>query len=141
MPTPNLFVGGPLGDVMRSAVRASTQNTIIRRAYVAIGASGAATVTQTTDASGGTITCVKNTTGIYDITFPVLAAVATSIPTIRVWVVLSTATTVSQAFCKAFSPTAGTAQAVTALNAAGTPVEPASGDILAIEIVACDTTG
>jgi hypothetical protein len=126
---------------MRPLVRTPIQNTIVRRAYVAIGASGAATVTQAADAAGGTITCVKNTTGVYDITFPILAAVATSIPTIRVWVILSAATTVSQAFCKAFSPTAGTAQAVTALNAAGTPVEPANGDILGIEIVAADTTG
>jgi hypothetical protein len=136
-----LLVGGVLGDALRPQIRSTINNTLVRRAYVAIGASGAATVTQATDAAGGTITCVKNTTGIYDVTFPKLDAVATSVPLIRVWVVLSTATTVAQAFCKAYSPTAGTAQFVTALNAAGTPVEPASGDILAIEIVAADTSG
>jgi len=136
-----LYVGGIVGDALRSQVRSNVANTLTRRAYVAIGASGAATVTSTADAAGGTITCVKNTTGIYDVTFPVLAAVATSMPLIRVWVVLSAATTVSQAFCKAFAPTSGTAQFVTALNAAGTPVEPASGDILAIEITAADTAG
>lgn len=136
-----LFTGGILGDALRSQARTTSNNVLIRRAYIAIGASGAATVTQSNDAAGGTITVVKNTTGVYDVTFPVLDAVATSIPTIRVWVVLSAATTVAQAFCKAYAPTSGTAQFVTALNAAGTPVEPANGDILALEIVACDTRG
>ena len=129
---------GLLGDTQRAVSRTNVLNTVIRRAYVAIGASGAATVTCPADAAGGVITCVKNTTGVYDVTFPATAAVATSVPTIRTWVVLSPTPTVAQAYAKAFAPTSGTAQIVTALNAAATPVEPANGDILAIEIIAAD---
>lgn len=137
----SLNVGGVLGDVLRSQARTTVQNTLVRRAYVAIGASGAATVTQVADAAGGTITCVKNATGIYDVTFPALAAIATSVPILKVGVMLSAAATVAGSYIKAFSPTAGTAQIVTYLNTAGTPVEPANGDLLFIEISAADTQG
>lgn len=136
-----LFVGGQLGDVMRSNVRSSVPNTLSRRAYIAIGASGAATVTQVTDAAGGTITCVKNATGIYDITFPICDALATSVPILRFGVQLSAAATVAGAYVKAYAPLSGTAQVVTYLNTAGTPVEPANGDLLFLELVCGDTRG
>lgn len=135
-----LFLG-VLGDTQRSVARTTVLNTVVRRAYVAIGASGAATVTQVADAAGGTITCVKNTTGIYDVTFPIQAAVATSVPILKVGVMLSAAATVAGSYIKAYSPTAGTAQIVTYLNTAGTPVEPANGDLLFIELTSADPNG
>lgn len=135
-----LFVGGTLGDTQRAVVRCATPNSNSWRCHVAIGASGAATVSTTTDAAGGVVTCVKNATGIYDITFPVLAAVGTSVPTIRAWVMTSAAATVAGTYVKAFAPTSGTAQIVTYLNTAGTPVEPANGDVLGLEIVAASTS-
>ena len=128
-----LFVGGIFGDALRSQVRTGTANTIMKRAYVAIGASGAATVT-TSDG----ITCVKNTTGVYDVTYAISTAVsATNQPSVRAWV-YSPATTVANAYVKAFTPASGTCQIVTFLNTAGTPVEPASGDVLWIEIALSD---
>jgi hypothetical protein len=110
-------------------IRSADDNQVEFRAYVAIGASGAATVS---NGNATYITCVKNTTGVYDITFPPFAASATSLCTIKVNIALSVTPTVSQATVIAFSPTAGTAQIKTALNAAATGVEPASGDALEI---------
>lgn len=135
----SLFVGGPLGDTQRANIRCATQNSNSWRCHIAIGASGAATVSTTTDAAGGVVTFVKNTTGVYDVTFPVLAAVGTSVPTIRAWVMTSAATTVAGTFVKAFAPTSGTAQVITYLNTAGTPVEPANGDVIGLELVAAST--
>lgn len=135
-----LFVGGVLGDTQRAVARCNVPNTNIWRAHVAIGASGAATVSTVADAAGGTITCVKNTTGVYDVTFPVLAAVATSVPSIRADILQSAATTVAKCYPKAFAPTSGTAQIITFLNTAGTPVEPANGDSFFIEVVGASTT-
>jgi hypothetical protein len=134
-----LYVGGLLGDTQRALMRCATPNTNVWRAYVAVGATGAPTVTTSTDAAGGAIGVTRNTTGVYDITFPVLAAVGTSIPSIRAWILQSATPTVAQAFPKAFAPTSGTAQIVTALNAAGTPVDPANGDSFMVEIVAAST--
>lgn len=133
MPTPST-VGGNLSEAVGGLMRVNNPNTISLLAYVAIGASGAATVSQN---GGGTgpVTCVKNTTGVYDITFPVFAASATSLCHIHVKAITSPAATVARAYNKAFAPTSGTAQIVTYLNTAGTPVEPASGDSFVIEIV------
>lgn len=127
---------GLLGTTQSAVGRTSIPNSHTWRAHVAIGAAGAATVTTLADAVGGTITCVKNTTGIYDITYPILAAVATSVPVIKCDILQSAAVTVAKAYFKAFAPTAGTAQVVTFLNTAGTPVEPASGDSFYIEVTA-----
>lgn len=128
MSTPST-VGGNASGSVRGLMRVADDDTVTFRAYVAIGASGAAT---TSNGNATYITCVKNTTGVYDVTFPVFAASATSLATIKVNVVLSATPTVSQATVVAFSPTAGTAQFKTALNAAATGVEPASGDALEI---------
>lgn len=129
---PTRKVGGFYGDDLRGLRRTQFNDIIERRASVAIGASGAATVT------GTGITCVKNTTGVYDVTFPAMAATSGVPFTLRVWIVQSAAVTVANAVIKAVSFTAGTAQFTTSLNTAGTPVEPASGDILAIEVVGAD---
>lgn len=117
-----------LGDYDSANVKAVGLNTVISRCVVAVGASGAATV----DARGWTV--VKNTTGIYDVTYPAVAANARAI--LRHGIMLSTAATVADTYAKALSFTAGTAQLVTFLNTAGTPVEPASGDSFWIELVA-----
>lgn len=135
-----LYVGGLLGDSQRAVRRSNVLNDVARRAYIAIGATGAPTVTSPVDASGGVIGCTRSGAGTYAITFPVLAAVATSVPVIRAWVVLSAAATVAQANFTAFAPTSGTATMVTALNAAGTAVDPANGDVLCIELTAGDPT-
>src|ERR1700753_4218087 len=127
-----LYVGGILGDSQRAVRRTNVTNDVTRRAYVAIGATGAPTVTCPADASGGVIGCTRSGTGHYAITFPLLAALATSVPVIRAWVVQSAAATVAQANFTAFAPTSGTATMVTALNAAGTAVDPANGEILCI---------
>jgi|SRR6185436_9979241 len=118
-----------LGDYDFTPLRAQGLNTVISRAVVAIGASGAATV----DGDRGW-TCVKNATGIYDVTFPAVSANARAIFNARV--MLSVSATVAGSYTKALSTTAGTAQIVTYLNTAGTPVEPASGDYLFLELIA-----
>jgi hypothetical protein len=130
MSTPST-VGGNSAGTVKNVVRSPLDNHLRLVAYVAIGASGAATVSQS---GGALITVTKNTTGIYDVTFPPFAASATSLCTIQVRVILSAAMTVSQATCIAFSPTAGTAQFKTALNTAGTGVEPANGDALLVVV-------
>lgn len=117
-----------LGDYDAPNARAVGLNTVTSRCVVAVGASGAATV----DARGWTV--VKNATGIYDVTYPAVAANARAI--LRGGILLSTAATVADTYTKALSFTAGTAQIVTFLNTAGTPVEPASGDSFWLELVA-----
>lgn len=131
------ILGGIFGDALRTFVRNGNLDTLVRRAYIAIGATGAPTITT---ADGITVT--RTGVGTYTGTFPLVAAVsATAIPTIRAWVVLSAVPTVSQCTITAFSPTAGTFGFTVALNAAATGVEAANGDILGIEIVVNDTNG
>jgi hypothetical protein len=118
-----------VGDKSQYPVRATKHDAVYGWAVVDIGASGAATVTTNCG-----ITCVKNTTGVYDVTFPPFPAQATSHAYIGMRILKSAATTVAQAGCLAYDLAAGTAQFKTALNTAGTGVEPASGDQLLIEI-------
>lgn len=134
MPTPSV-AGGFGAEAYGGLMRINNPNTITLLAYVAIGASGAATVYQNGGSAAGPITCVKNTTGTYDVTYPVMAASTTSLAHCKVRVVLSAAATVAGSYVKAFAPTSGTAQIITYLNTAGTPVEPANGDAFVIEIV------
>lgn len=138
MPTPSV-IGGNAVEVVQGVLRVNNPNSIQWTAYVAVGASGAATVSQNGSTAAGPVTCVKNTTGIYDITFPVMVASATSLAHCDVRIALSAAATVAGAYVKAFSPTAGTAQIVTYLNTAGTPVEPASGDAFTVKIFGTHT--
>lgn len=133
MATPST-AGGVLSEAISGLMRVNNPNTICLRAYVAIGASGAATVSQN-GGGVGPITVVKNTTGVYDVTFPVFAAATTSLFGINAHSIFSAAATVARAYVKAQAPTSGTAQIVTYLNTAGTPVEPASGDSFILEIV------
>lgn len=118
-----------LGDYAPAPMKAQGLNTVLSRAVVAIGASGAATV----DGDSGW-TCTKNTTGTYDVTFPIVSANARAVFVARV--MLSAAATVAGSYTKALSFTAGTAQIITYLNTAGTPVEPANGDYLYLELIA-----
>ena len=113
-------------------VRALKQETILARGIVDIGASGAATLT--TD--GGILTCTKNTTGVYDVTFDPIQTQATSLAFVRAKVLKSAAPTVGNAITLAYSLSAGTWQFTTNGNAIATPVEPASGDQILLEIVA-----
>lgn len=132
-----LYTGGIIGDVAKTQIRTGTVNTIQRRAYVAIGASGAPTVT-TSDG----ITVTRSSAGVYTGTCPVTTAVsATNQPTLRIWVVQSAAITVSQCTITAFAPQSGTFGFTSALNTAGTAVDPANGDILGIEYTASDLNG
>jgi len=117
------------GDKAQAPVRATKHDTVYGWAVVDIGASGAATVT-----SNCGITCVKNTTGVYDVTFSPFPAQSTSHAYISLRVLKSAAVTVANAVCLAYDLSAGTAQFKTSLNTAGTGVEPASGDQLLIEI-------
>lgn len=124
----SLHVGGPLGDTQRDVTRTNIQNTVCRWCLVNIGATGAPTIAPT-----GTVFGISRSgTGTYALTFP--AHLSANNAFLRVTVALSAATTVAQATVTAFSQTAGTATFVTALNAAGTAVDPANGDILAVQL-------
>lgn len=118
-----------LGDYDAFPLRAAGMNTVVSRCVVAIGASGAATV----DGDRGW-TVTKNTTGVYDVVYPAVSANARAILIARV--MLSPTPTVAGSYTKALALTSGTAQIVTYLNTAGTPVEPASGDYLYLELIA-----
>jgi hypothetical protein len=118
------------GDKGRYPVGATKHDTVLGWAVVDIGASGAATTTTNCG-----ITCVKSATGVYDVTFAPFPAQSGSHAYIKMRVLKSATPTVSQATCLAYDLAAGTAQFKTALNAAATGVEPASGDQLLIQIV------
>lgn len=115
-----------LGNVSASPVLATGTNTRISRCMVAIGASGAATV----DADPGW-TVTKNTTGVYDVTFPTSCSTARAI--LKCGVALSPALTVVNAVATAVSYTAGTATVKTLLNDAA--AQPASGDYIWLELI------
>lgn len=128
----SLHVGGQLGTTQADVTRTNLQYSIRRWCLVNIGATGAPTLSPSTTVFGIT----RNSTGSYAITFP--AHLAANTAALRVTVVLSAAQTVSQANVTAFSQTSGTATVITALNAAATPVDPANGDILMIELYSDD---
>lgn len=133
------YVGG-LGDTQSAVIRCPVANTVTWRAYVAVGATGAPTVSTFADANGQSIGVTRNSTGSYAITFPALAAVGTSIPSIRAWILQSAAGTVAGAFQTAFAPTSGTATVITYLATPGTPVDPANGDSFMVEVTGVSTT-
>jgi hypothetical protein len=98
---------------------------------IVIGASGATGGTGEDLAVGWTVK--KNTTGVYDVTFP--PAVAMII--VGVFVQYSATPTVGGILgSAAVDQTGGTWQFKTYANAIGTPVEPASGDVLILEFSA-----
>jgi hypothetical protein len=117
-------------------VRSSNPSTVRFVAWVAIGATGAATVSQ----NGGTyITCTKNNTGIYTMTFPPFAVSTTSMCSVNVRVTKSAAITVVDALVTAIDPAAGTATFKTLL--ADAAAEPANGDTLKIVVEGQKTGG
>jgi hypothetical protein len=119
----------PLGALQTFPARNTSRELWKILVQVNIGASGAATVVGTAE-----VTCVKNTTGIYDCTFPPMPAQATSLGFLKGGVVKSAAKTVSKIIVTAIDLAAGTATFTTALTA-GTAAEPASGDILWLEFI------
>lgn len=127
---------GLLGDTQRNVQRSNIDNVVRRWCLINIGATGAPTVAP---AAVTAITVTRTGAGTYNVTFPAQLSTATCY--VRAYVVLSAATTVAQATITAFSQTAGTATFVTALNAAGTAVDPANGDILMLEVVSDDLNG
>lgn len=133
MPTPST-TGGNAAEVVQGVLRVNNPSTIKFLAYVAIGATGAPTVSQNGSTAAGPITLTRTGVGTYTGTFPPMAASATSLCHGKVRVTLSPVPTVSQATMTAFSATAGTFGFTLALNAAATAVEAASGDSLVIEI-------
>jgi hypothetical protein len=125
--------GGIMGTVLDGYVRTNINGTYIRRTNVTIGATGAPTLSGASSSGFG---ISRNSTGSYALTFPALPSGITSY--VRAGVALSAATTVAQVVVTAYSATGGTATLITALNTAGTPVDPANGDVLWIELVADD---
>jgi len=138
MPTPSV-AGGQIAEAISSGLlRTNNPNAILWQAYVAIGASGAPTVSQN---GGGTgpITLTRTGAGTYTGTFPIMAASTTSIAYVEVGVALSAAITVAKAVVTAFSPTAGTFGFTVSLNTAGTAVDPANGDALFVRVYGAHT--
>lgn len=119
----------PFGAIQFFPAQAAARELVKILVQVNIGASGAATVVGSTE-----VTCVKNTTGIYDCTFPVMQPQANSLGFLKAGVVKSAAKTVTKAIVTALDLSAGTATFTTAASA-GTAAEPANGDILWIEII------
>lgn len=119
------------GDGNLTPARDSLTNTVRRRVHVDIGASGAATVF-----GDANITVVKNTTGVYDVTFPPIADYTLTSPQLFVDVQKSAVPTVAGCVVTAVDFAAGTARFSTFLATPGTPVQPASGDKLVLEITA-----
>lgn len=120
-------MANPLGALQRFPLWGASRELVKVLVHVNIGASGAATVVGSAE-----VTCVKNTTGIYDVTFPPMPAQATSLGFMKGGVAKSAAKTVSKIIVTALDLSAGTATFTSALTA-GTAAEPASGDILWLE--------
>jgi hypothetical protein len=107
------------------------ENMRLGHLKIVIGASGATGGTGESLPAGFTVT--KNTTGLYDVTFPP----AKTIVFFGAFVQFSTTPTVSRIYGKtAVDQTGGTWQFATCGDTQGTPVEPASGDVLVIEFAA-----
>lgn len=121
------------GDAAAFPARTQSADSVSARAIVDIGASGAATMSAP---DPGILTCAKNTTGVYDVTFSPIMAQATSKAFVRATILKSAAPTVSRCITLAYDLSAGTWQFSTSLNAGATPVEPASGDQILLEVVA-----
>ncbi len=133
MPTPSVVGGNSAETIASGLLRTNNPNAILWQAYVAIGATGAPTVSQN---GGGTgpITLTRTGVGTYTGTFPIVAASTTSIAYVEARVALSAAITVSQCTITAFAPTSGTFGFTVAKDAAGTAVEAANGDALIIRV-------
>ena len=116
-----------LGEYAPYPRRSLLANTVAGTIKVTIGASGAV-VAATSDIPPG-FAVAKNTTGVYDVTFPPCAKMYFSAS-----VMFSNSPTVGPAFgSAAVDTTNGTWQFKTIANAIATPVEPASGDVIAIQ--------
>lgn len=118
-----------LGDMPKLPTWDCSADTVRLRVQVNIGATGAPTVVGL-----GDITVTRGGTGSYTMTFPPMAAQAVSLGSVKGYVVLSAAKTVSKVIVTALNLTAGTASFTTALTS-GTAADPANGDILQLEVL------
>lgn len=119
-----------IGQQGRHPMRAPKPDATITWIVVDIGAAGAATI-RTGSCPGWT--CVRNTTGIYDLTFPQFHSNGAAGFIARVQ--KSAVPTVAMATPTALDAAAGTAQVKTALATPGTGVDPANGDVLFFALV------
>lgn len=120
------------GDGNLTPVLDSKTGSVRRRVCVDIGGTGAPTV------SGGdtNIGITRSTTGTYSITFPPCADRTLTAPILDAGIQVSAAPTVAACRISAIDFSAGTATLITFLATPGTPVDPANGDKLWIEMVA-----
>jgi hypothetical protein len=130
-----------MSDAVGGLLRVNNPQTLLFLAYVAIGATGAPTVSQNGSTAAGPITLTRTGVGTYTGTFPPMAASATSLAHMEARVALSAAATVAQCLITAFNPVAGTFGFTVALNAAGTAVEAANGDALVLKVYGGGLTG
>lgn len=128
------YSGGIIGDSQLRCERTNIQGTLRRRALVKIGAAGAPTLSPT----GTTFGITRSKAGTYAVTFPQQGGSADN-AYLKAGVALSTLPTVRVAVITAFNPAAGTATFTTVLDASATPVDPANGDMLWMELVSDDT--
>jgi hypothetical protein len=123
-----------MSDAVGGLLRVNNPQTILFIGYIAVGATGAPTLSQNGSTAVGPMTITRTGVGLYTGTFPPMAAGATSLAHAEVRVALSAVPTVSQCTVTAFSATAGTFGFTVALNAAATAVEAANGDVLVVKI-------
>lgn len=102
-------------------------------ATVGIGGTGAVDATNASHKLMPGMSISRSSAGTYAVTgLPTCKRGST----LRAWPLVSAAGTVTGVRCTAFDPTAGTATLISHPATAATATDPASGDILAIELVA-----
>jgi hypothetical protein len=119
-------------DLSVSPVRSSERELTLITSSVAIGAAGAVDPTIAGNRVAPGVVMANTGTGTFSLVYP-----ACPNATIRVWVESSAAATVCEAILTAKSQTAGTATVRT--SKAGTATNPASGDLIGVEIMALPT--
>jgi hypothetical protein len=119
-------------DMNVNPVRSTEREVIAITSSVAIGAAGAVDSTIAGYRVAPGVTVANTGTGTFSLAYPVCPNA-----TIKVFVEMSAAATVTEAILTAKSPTAGTATIRT--SKAGTATNPASGDLIGVVILALST--
>lgn len=119
-------------DMSVNPVRSTERELILITSSVAIGAAGAVDSTIAGYRVAPGVTVANTGTGTFSLVYPVCPNA-----TIKVWIESSAAATVTEAILTAKSPSAGTGTIRT--SKAGTATNPASGDLIGIEIMALST--
>jgi hypothetical protein len=119
-------------DLSVNPVRSSERELILITSSVAIGAAGAVDSTIAGYRVAPGVTMANTGTGTFSLVYP-----ASPNATIKVWIESSAAATVTEAILTAKSSTAGTATVRT--SKAGTATNPASGDLIGVEIMSLST--